>query len=514
MVRILFLEHLPNRLSTVKDVFLEFDQDLDYDVRVFEENSVESTDIVAYDVIVFDGHILPVSTFTKIDLGLLKDKCVLVVIEKDDLTSVEHLNLDSLTVDNILIPDLPQYLHATIKRELAIFSQRIEINQRKQTELLLNAITDISRSLLEIQNLDEIARLVIDRIVKHFDFEDCVIYEVNKDAKSLTQIAAKGPKEDVAYHVKNPLTLQFGQGIVGTVAESGNSILLNDVRSDSRYFVDDAERCSELTVPIILNGKVIGIIDSENHDLGFYSDRDRQNLEAVASVIAIKFHAAQLRSEKENVQEELRKSLDEKTVLLSEVHHRVKNNLAIISGLLHLQSDDLNHPELLEIMLEMSNRIQSIAEVHELLYNSDSFADITFEDYTQNLFRTISSTIQKTNRVKLNLDIDYDLKININQAIPLGLILNELVTNSFKYAFDMVPEPMINFSLRLLDGRVIGEYSDNGPGFSSDYIANPKSLGFTVINALFAQLEADLHYDLDKVYPLIFNFEYYQQIYS
>ncbi|MGB0346559.1 MAG: hypothetical protein ACPGGA_03680, partial [Balneolaceae bacterium] len=215
MVRILFLEHLPNRLSTVKDVFLEFDQDLDYDVRVFEENSVESTDIVAYDVIVFDGHILPVSTFTKIDLGLLKDKCVLVAIEKDDLTSVEHLNLDSLTVDNILIPDLPQYLHATIKRELAIFSQRIEINQRKQTELLLNAITDISSSLLEIQNLDEIARLVIDRIVKHFDFEDCVIYEVNKDAKSLTQIAAKGPKEDVAYHVKNPLTLQFGQGIVG-----------------------------------------------------------------------------------------------------------------------------------------------------------------------------------------------------------------------------------------------------------------------------------------------------------
>ncbi len=512
MVRVLFLEYQPGRLSSVIDVFQQYGEDLEYDVRVMTEYVIESVDIVIYDVIVFDCHILPQSTFSKHGLSLLDEKCILISISQNDLVSIEKLNLSKFGVDNFLISDSSTLLELTIKRELELLNQKKEIIERRQAGELLNAITDITTSLLEIQNLDEIARLVIDRIVKHFHFEDCVIYEVNSDGKSLTQVAAKGPKEDVAFHVKNPITLQFGQGVVGHVAETGNPLILDNASKDPRYHIDDDIRNSEISVPIKLNGNVIGVIDSEHYEYGYYNDRDLRNLEAVASVIAIKFNAAHLRKEKHDAQQELQKSLDEKTVLLSEVHHRVKNNLAIISGLLHLQSKDRKHPELVQIMLEMGNRIQSIAGVHELLYNSDSFADITFDDYVKTLFDTISSTITKRDQVEveLDLDIDHELKININQAVPLGLILNELVTNSFKYAFANVSNPKISFSLHLKEGIIHGNFSDNGPGFSTDNLATPKSLGFTVIKALFKQLEASVEFNDDNVYPLKFNFNYYQ----
>ncbi len=180
-----------------------------------------------------------------------------------------------------------------------------DITERKRHEELLNAINDISISLLDTNKLDAIARIITDKLITHFGFLDCVIYTMNPDGKSLTQVAATGPKEKINYHVESPLTLRVGEGIVGSVAKTGEPAMIADTSADIRYVIDDDIRFSELTVPIIMDGKVLGIIDSEHPEKDYYTHTDLKNLTTVAGVIATKFKAAQDQKEKELVRKEL-----------------------------------------------------------------------------------------------------------------------------------------------------------------------------------------------------------------
>ena len=128
-------------------------------------------------------------------------------------------------------------------------------------------------------------------------------------------------------------------------------------------------------------------------------------------------------------------SLQEKTTLLAEIHHRVKNNLAIVSGLLQLQKAEVADAQLSAIFDQSINRIISIAMVHELMYNTKDLSSINVHEYLDKLIPAISATMQSDiHSVDFKIEVE-DYRININQAIPLGLLLNELITNSFKYAF-------------------------------------------------------------------------------
>ena len=778
-----------------------------------------------------------------------------------------------------------------------------DITKRKHSELLLKAVNDITTSLLDSDSLEDISRITTSKLICHFGYEDCVIYTVNDENKSLTQIAALGPKDASDHKVMNPITLKFGEGIVGTAAQEKSVILVNDTSKDPRYVVDDEPRYSELSVPIILDNQVIGVLDSEHAEKNFYSESDVQNLKTVAGVIATKFKAAQdresklvaekslhenenqleqitsnidaavfryerltestgkmifvskkveeifevtqqevlndamsvwgqtipedlprviseyeaavkkenasyemeyrvhtpsgkikwiksngsilkndgsvisdiicqditerklieqkiqaneqqLRSLTNNIpgaffryvfffdgtesipyvsegiekvleisaqeilqdaskiwepvvredflkmrpallrstrklepwnqeckivtksgevkwlrvlgtpkpflkdaiiwdalllditkekehelslkhinerlveaqnlaqigdwyvdldtnvgyvapiikdihelshefkldleraidfikegpdrdrvkqaldhtirtgepfneemrvltangkekwvrtrgqiikqstgetrlmgtsmditdekklqleltqnEEQLQENLKEKVVLLSEIHHRVKNNLAIVSGLLDIKALDTEDTGLASTLLDMAQRIKSIAGVHELLYNSQSFSNIPFKSYIENLISTINSTIYSEREIEFDLNIPDGINVNINQAIPLGLLLNELITNSFKYAFEDHDSPKISFSIDFKNGKYTAAYADNGPGFSESEFNNPKTLGFTLITTLFEQLEADTTLNTEGEFFVSFSFE-------
>lgn len=206
------------------------------------------------------------------------------------------------------------------------------------------------------------------------------------------------------------------------------------------------------------------------------------------------------------LQNTLQKSLDEKVVLLSEIHHRVKNNLAIITGLINLQSMDSDDKTLKTLLGDTALRIKSIANVHELLYNNDSFSDISFDKYLKNLLDSIQQTIDdKTGTI--NIDIKNDLTVNINQAVPMGLLLNELITNSFKYAFDSDKENnQINFSLSFNEGYYQGSYSDSGKGFDKGDFNKSSSLGALLINTLLEQLDAEYNIETENGFTVTFKF--------
>lgn len=205
--------------------------------------------------------------------------------------------------------------------------------------------------------------------------------------------------------------------------------------------------------------------------------------------------------------QQLENSVHEKEVLLSEVHHRVKNNLAIIVGLIELQKEDVNDEKLETILRETQNRIYSISGVHELLYNTESFTDISFEEYAIKLIDRIQNMFDSSNK-HIEMEHNFETRnLNINQAIPLGLLLNELVTNSFKHAFREQEKGKIVIHLVEDQGVIKVDYRDNGMGVAPEVFNDSQTLGVTLIKTLLSQLEAEYNMESDKGMNFTFHFK-------
>lgn len=191
---------------------------------------------------------------------------------------------------------------------------------------------------------------------------------------------------------------------------------------------------------------------------------------------------------KEN-EEKIKKSLREKEVLLAEIHHRVKNNLAVITGLLELQSFNTNSKEATSILRASQMRINSIALVHEKLYQNEDLSEISFDIYIKQLVDVISSSLSSQG-VDISIEIDAEaIQLTVIQAIPCGLIINELITNAFKHAFPNRQSGTVKISFNREGSQVKLCVTDNGVGIPDvDNIENPKSLGLTLIQTLSKQL--------------------------
>ncbi|MEK7728690.1 MAG: histidine kinase dimerization/phosphoacceptor domain -containing protein [candidate division KSB1 bacterium] len=192
----------------------------------------------------------------------------------------------------------------------------------------------------------------------------------------------------------------------------------------------------------------------------------------------------------------LNTALREKEVLLKEVHHRVKNNLQVISSLLNLQSGFIKEPEVLVMFTESMNRIKSMALIHEKLYQSKDFAKIDFAEYVRNLTNHLyRSYVINSNLIKFEIHVE-DVSLNVDTAIPCGLMLNELVSNSLKYAFPNGRTGEISIRLFRQEGnQLILLVKDNGVGLPKDIdFKSSKSLGLKLVNILTQQLRGDLNY--------------------
>ncbi|MFZ1292040.1 MAG: histidine kinase dimerization/phosphoacceptor domain -containing protein [Melioribacteraceae bacterium] len=189
----------------------------------------------------------------------------------------------------------------------------------------------------------------------------------------------------------------------------------------------------------------------------------------------------------------LQTSLSEKEVLLKEIHHRVKNNLQIISSLLYLQSKKFDNEEIQNIFKDSQTRVKSMSLVHEKLYQSKTLSHINFKEYIQNLTSYIFSSYKNNSHIRTIVETE-EVKLNIDTAVPCGLIINEIVTNSMKYAFPenyKIEKPKICVSLKKLDELKYNlTISDNGVGLPADFEKRTsKSLGFQLINSLVNQIE-------------------------
>ncbi|MCK6649137.1 MAG: PAS domain S-box protein, partial [Bacteroidia bacterium] len=214
-------------------------------------------------------------------------------------------------------------------------------------------------------------------------------------------------------------------------------------------------------------------------------------------------------TEKKLVDEQIKQSLQEKEVLLKEVHHRVKNNLQVISSILNLQSSYVKDQGTLNILKESQNRIKSMAFIHESLYQTKDFSSINFSEYVVNLANNlIHSYSNFDNDIKLNLDIQ-NVFLNLDLAIPCGLIINEIVSNALKYAFVENNEGgEITIEMKSDGENLTLNIGDNGIGLPPDIdYRNTESLGLQLVVTLTDQLNGVIELDSQKGtnYRIVFN---------
>lgn len=202
-------------------------------------------------------------------------------------------------------------------------------------------------------------------------------------------------------------------------------------------------------------------------------------------------------TERKEYERQLEESIKEKEVLLKEVHHRVKNNMQVISSILNLQSSYIDDETALAILRESQDRIKSMSFVHESLYQSKTLSEVNFSEYVQNIARNL---FQSYGRPEGGISLQFELEevfLNLDTSIPCGLIINEVVSNSLKYAFEGIEEGIIKIGFsKLSDGRLKLIVSDNGIGLPSNFdIDSAESLGLQLVSTLVTQVSGELEID-------------------
>lgn len=215
-------------------------------------------------------------------------------------------------------------------------------------------------------------------------------------------------------------------------------------------------------------------------------------------------------TELKRVQNEIKEALNEKEMLLKEIHHRVKNNLMVISSLLNLQSQYIHDEEALDIFRESQNRAKSMALIHERLYKSTDLKRIDFGDYIRTLGNDLYHTyMPEDGCISLNMNLE-NLMVDINTTVPLGLIVNELITNSMKHAFVDEAGGEINITFYKKSDEFTLIIADNGEGLPEDIdFKNTETLGLQLVNNLTAQIDGII--ELDRSYGTRFKITFKEQ---
>jgi two-component sensor histidine kinase len=232
------------------------------------------------------------------------------------------------------------------------------------------------------------------------------------------------------------------------------------------------------------------------------------------SVVAFKAYSTN-KKQKEKLNEQnkiIAKSLEEKEVLLREIHHRVKNNLQIVSSLLSLQSNYIQDEKALSAVMEGKNRVESMGLIHQNLYQEENLAVVDIQSYISNLCDNLFASYNiKSDKIILKKDIQ-KINIDVDTVIPLGLMINELITNCLKYAFEKIEgQGIITLKLNEEAGKIKLSVHDNGVGLPANFDnKNRKSFGYRMIHAFLQKLKATMNVYTDngtKVDIILTNFK-------
>jgi PAS domain S-box-containing protein len=362
-----------------------------------------------------------------------------------------------------------------IKYQVALVE---DVTLERERLLVLDLINNVAKSLLGKMDIYDIASEITKNIAEYLGTQDCVIYIVDIDKKTLEQISALGNKIDKNNKIENKIVLPIGQGIVGSVAKSGSAEVINDTSKDKRYIVDDQNRLSEITVPIISEGKVIGIIDAEHPLKNYFTEKHLKTLKNIASFVAMQLKSAINLREREKAEFEntllvdaLEKSNDELQEYAHIVSHDLKSPLRSIDALVSWIKDDnkgnlddvsLQNFQLIETTLEkMEQLISDVLDYSSIGSGHDEQVDVDLDA----LVRELIGILYVPDHVHIN--IVNDLPVIKGDQIKLQQLFQNLLSNAIKF----IDKPIgnIDVSVKSVGGFYEFSIADNGMGIEKKF---------------------------------------------
>ena len=399
-----------------------------------------------------------------------------------------------------------RYILATAQDVTARKEAEISLQRRYQE---LAAIYGVSRQLHNLMSPELLAQKVIATLEQALNYTFGAVLLVDEVSGMLEPFALSDQNRGLEFLDSDKEYVRakgicLGMGIVGWVAEYGESLCIGDVREDSRYVALREDIRSELCVPLWLQNRVIGVVNVESTMPNAYSKDDQRLLENIAAQISVAiqntnlyYRAQQEIASREQAETALHAALLEREALLREVHHRVKNNLQVVCALLDLQAFQADSPQLQKLLEESGQRIRSMAHIHEQLTQAENLAQVDMATYIHNLVTELGRSYSME-----WVAVDYAIEaivLPFDLISPCGLLINELVSNAFKYAFPLDwrgSQAKIQIALRVEpgpDAQARLTVADNGVGLPATLdVQASASLGLTLVKLLARQLRGVL----------------------
>ncbi len=384
----------------------------------------------------------------------------------------------------------------------------------KKDRELITAALEISEALIKVKPLESKIRDIVEGIEKILEADWVALIRLDTDRQEFKDIFLSSSR----WNLSVPDSYgEFMEGLTGWVITHGEPVLSNEMENDPRESEEVRRRRIEnglgsiMVTPVDIERGIVGTLTAiRGYDREEFCEEDLHLLRTLSHQAAAAIENSRLyeslnreleqrgKAEKglREKRDELEKALQEKEMLLREVHHRVKNNLALIESIIELQSQEAENRlegeaahTTLDILKDLQSRIDSIRLVHEKLYSGTAVTEVRVDEYLSELADMIIRSMGETDK---RIHTDYRLEpevLSAKSAVSLGLLVGELVTNSVKYAFSGIPEPRIAISFTREHDKYLLTVSDNGTGMDAELLEQRgESLGLKLVQALAKQL--------------------------
>lgn len=393
----------------------------------------------------------------------------------------------------------------------------------------LHIIQSFTLSLTSVKTVETVCWELTRNVIAHMGFEDCVVYLYDDKRKVLVQIAAHGPKNPIDLDILNPIVIHPGEGIVGSVYMSTRPEIVPDTRLDWRYIVDDQARLSEICVPILHQGRAIGVIDSEHSSLNFYTQEHLFILNTLASIASNKivktraFEALEkLNTELENERsaveiqnQELRRLNAQLDELIYRLSHDFRTPVIGVLGLVDLiEGAPEKMPLFMNSLRDNMQRLDRILQ--NIYYYSLNLRKPVDYEYinTEKIIRSVYDELNHPNKAKTTFSIYCEYSEPIySDATRLRIFSRHILQNALHFAIPNNPDtPMaIDIIIRKVDNDIELVYRDNGPGLPEEFklltqtmfnrgsmLSEGAGLGFFLCKEIALKLNAKLIISSEK----------------
>lgn len=425
-------------------------------------------------------------------------------------TEIDTYSLDGKKLKLLVTAYIPGAGKGNILISMMDISTRIEkedtlnssistaTNHRKRSEVLQKILLTLT-STLEKENILNTILMEVKKIVP---YSTANIRILNK--KSLQVVAAVGYEIfGVDDFIKNNSVCIKDLGDVKSYLSSGTISIIEDTYKYPGWsiFPETSFIRGYIGIPFKWKGEFSGLLSLESDKTGTFSESDIEKLEPFSHAVTVALHSSHIfettnieLEKRKQIEDSIKKSLGEKEILLREIHHRVKNNLALVMSLINLQSDMVSSDINPIIFENLKQRVYTISLVHEMLYSSKNLSTIDLKSYIIDLTSSIRGSSLFKDGIKIQISISDNIEIEADTLVPLALMINELIINSVKHAF---PEKTGTISIIMSDKsekyKII--VKDNGIGFPDNKKESSSLLGLDLVESMAAQIKGSVSFE-------------------